>query len=457
MKQYSEEELRKVLGKELQTSGEADARLEQVYRKIRSGEIKKRPHHDRWYRAAGAAAAVVAAGVFCVSNPAIAARLPLIGHIFEEVGDQAAYPGDYGQVAMPLSTECETEAAVAKTESSPYIKVSDGMTVTLSEIYCNEVALYLSMELKADEPFENYAAEKDGSPILCLNGSAKFSFNEQETDLFGYLSGKLVDENTYIGLYRLDLREAKTDIADYVAAVEEQKEQEEKVTDNMKLYDELVKEVALPENFEVQIQIDRIVGDLNNPVSIYEAAGVEQPSEERLEAMSDEEWNAYMKDLESRVPEYFQYPSVYTNYWYDGPFAYDLQVQVDHERTVTVPVDEGSEGGYYMASVTRTPFELYVDEVGLGEGDGVLQVLDADGKLLETGMNGGSLDTLRVDGRDLSKIDLYSIPFEQWETCVKGDYFDTHETDENGKTLKELLDTYCTYHREVVIDSEIDN
>ena len=27
----------------------------------------------------------------------------------------------------------------------------------------------------------------------------------------------------------------------------------------------------------------------------------------------------------------------------------------------------------------------------------------------------------------------------------------------NGKTLKELLDTYCTYHREVVIDSEIDN
>ena len=60
---------------------------------------------------------------------------------------------------------------------------------------------------------------------------------------------------------------------------------------------------------------------------------------------------------------------------------------------------------------------------------------------------------LAIDDHDVSKVDIYWITWEDFEGWqIKGSYFDEHETNEDGQTLKDVLDSCCLYHREVVIE-----
>lgn len=464
-KNYTEQELRETLGQEMQTSREVDERLETVYQQIRAGEAKQkrgrgerdmqsgrrmeRDGHVRriWYRVAGTTAAILAAGIFCVSNPALAAKLPFIGHIFEEIGDESPYPGDYSAVGTALMTEntqetnggentqgvndaedgsstqnADSESAAAT--SQPYTQQADGLTVTLSEVYCNELALYLTMELKSEEPFAERFAMYGDAAWLQAQGTIKTDFTDGETFFLTYLNGKQADNCTYLAMCRID---KDTMLSAYGGSPD----------------------VQLPDTFEAEFAIDCFFGNRKDYVSIYEAAGVETPTEEELAAMTDEECRSYMQELYAAVPEYNTTPNQYENAWYEGPFSFDLSVAVDDEQTVTVAVDEETDD-LYVASVTRTPFELYLDLKNMAGYDGILQVLDADGKVLDTGANGGMENLLAIDGHDVSRIDIYYISFEDFENRqIKGSYFDEHETNEQGQTLKEVLEECCIYHREV--------
>ncbi len=490
MRSYSEQEMYRVLGKEMQVSETVEERLEQTYRQIRAQEKKKPRGRKLWYGAAGTAAAMLAAGVFCVSNPALAAQIPLIGHLFEQLGGDVSYPGDYSGVGAPLAAETETDAgagqealmetngaqaaytqtalaetngeqaaytqtALAETngEQAAYTQTAGGMTVTLSEVYCNEVALYLTMQLKTEEPMAGCLATwDDGSPILSLNGQLQFGYSDTPALLeTGELSGTLVDDCTYLGMYRLELAESLKDYTDFYKAVEEAGEVYDAQT--FAEYGDLIHVQELPEQFDVSISIDRIIGQRKNPVSIYEAAGVEAPTQETIDQMSDEEFHAWQAELLEQVPDYADYPSKYQNYWYDGPFAFDLNVSVDHDRTVTVPVDKGVEGGFWISSVTRTPFELLVDYSNPSGQNAILQVLDADGRRMTTGLRGGRDSMLSADGHDVSRIDVYWVAWDDFEgQKIKGSYFDEHEMNEEGQTLKEVLDNCSLYHCEVALE-----
>lgn len=46
------------------------------------------------------------------------------------------------------------------------VKTVDGTTVTLSEVYCNEMALYLSMTIHTEDKFPDTFITPDGKPIL---------------------------------------------------------------------------------------------------------------------------------------------------------------------------------------------------------------------------------------------------------------------------------------------------
>ncbi len=455
MRHYTEQEMYRVLGKEMQVSETVEERLSQTYQQIRAQRQPGRAHSRRlWCGAAGTAAAMLAAGIFCVSNPALAAQIPLIGHLFEQIGSDVSYPGDYSGVGTPLVPETETDGGE---QAAAYTQSANGMTVTLSEVYCNETALYVTMQLKTEEPMTDHLAMwNDGAePILDLRGEARFGYNDAPVQLMaGELSGKLADDCTYLGMYRLELAESLTDYSEFYKTLEEQGTDVMVDAQVLEEYGDLIRKNELPEQFDVSISIDQIVGYRKDPVSIYEAAGVEVPDEETIEQMSDEEFQAWQNELAEKVPDYEDYPSKYENYWYDGPFAFDLSVQVDHDRTITVPVDEDAGDGFAVFSVTRTPFELLIENnaVTVG-GDAILQVLDADGRRMSTGSRGGSENMLPVDGHDVSRIDIYRVSWEDFEgRKIKGSYFDEHETNEDGQTLKEVLDGCSLYHREVVLE-----
>ncbi len=159
-----------------------------------------------WQKFAGLAAGlalVLGLGFFCVGNQAAAEKLPLIGHIFEVMQENFRFKGDYSEVGTPLEEESvaeqlETAAEVEEMESvSQYTKTSDGITLTLSEVYCNGQAIYITMQLKSEEKFPKF-------DIFQFLASEAYSYpSVQGADPI--LEGKFVDDHTYAGMIRLDL------------------------------------------------------------------------------------------------------------------------------------------------------------------------------------------------------------------------------------------------------------
>ena len=88
--------------------------------------------------AAAAAAAVVGTLGLGYFNPVLAAKIPLIGKIFEEVGDDATYSGDYAEKKTVLTNEDYG----GKLDTSDYTVSDQGITLTASEAYCDGYSIF---------------------------------------------------------------------------------------------------------------------------------------------------------------------------------------------------------------------------------------------------------------------------------------------------------------------------
>lgn len=211
----------------------------------------------------------------------------------------------------------------------------------------------------------------------------------------------------------------------------------------------------IPDSFQVDLVCSKVIGSKKDVPTIYEVAGVTPLTKEELEAMSDGEWQAHMRHMDELVPDYSNYPNKYENFWYEGNYDFQLDIQVGDRDTKVYPVDDGNGKEYYVESVTVTPFEMSVKQVGREKSitnDLVLYVLDAEGKHIDVGLSGGAEDVLSVHGHDLSKVDIYYVSWDFWENEIKGTWFETHTVNEDGKTLKQLCDENNVYHQEVELE-----
>ena len=152
----------------------------------------------RWCSAAAAAIAVAA--VVCISNPTLAAELPLIGHIFERVQDDQQYPGDYSSKADRLAGTTVSE--------------SQGVTVTLSEIVCTDQSMNVSVMIESEEAFPERALQmsqtfgEDYGTRLFLTAEHQVDFMDHTAgaDEYGDLEvkGEFEDDHTFIGAFRIN-------------------------------------------------------------------------------------------------------------------------------------------------------------------------------------------------------------------------------------------------------------
>lgn len=195
---------------------------EDLDQRVRAGieEGKKRRKKIAFRKTAkvgmGMAAAVALASVLCISNPSFAAKMPLIGHIFEQVENNTSVKGDFSQVAETLTQSTENTA------DGTYTKTSNGITVTLSEVYYNKNAMYIAMSLYSEEPFPEDIKIKDHVKDYILDfdqaairGENTFSFMpDEKTFLFNYMEGKFVDDHTFTGMLRVDLSSLETEPTD---------------------------------------------------------------------------------------------------------------------------------------------------------------------------------------------------------------------------------------------------
>ena len=214
-------------------------------RKI-TGTAKPHRKFKTIYKAVlGMTAAAAVFSAVCITNPAFAENIPLVGNVFEQIGSSFGFYGDYSKYAKQLtdstgdaqyadSEENQDISKNVKTDQSEdqnttennnadktkdnesYSKTVDGTTVTLSEVYCNEMALYLSMTIHTEDKFPDTFITSDGKPNIMLseNSTVKYDYMDGKSNLFNaYLDGKMLDDNTYAGVLRIPVEDMTVDDA----------------------------------------------------------------------------------------------------------------------------------------------------------------------------------------------------------------------------------------------------
>ena len=150
--EVSDEKREKTLSREFSVPESVDKAKEQAFAKIRVASGQKMPqeearHHKPDRRRmrfmtkvmGGAVAAAAVFTVICVSNPALAENIPLIGHIFEELGENLGFSGDYSKYAKPLGEEKTAENEAIAAAGGPIyddyyklIEIPDSFTFTMN-------------------------------------------------------------------------------------------------------------------------------------------------------------------------------------------------------------------------------------------------------------------------------------------------------------------------------------
>ncbi len=203
---------------------------------------RKRLHRHKSLLRYGAIAAalllLLCARTLLVSNPSMAAKLPIIGRIFSMVQEKISYKGDYnkdaeiyrqddssqtqGKNMTHLSVSMPKEQDKTSQEN-PLVQTSNGLTITVSEANCSTQALYLALCIENEEEFpadfiktknmDGYLLDYD---MLYLKTNSYYDVpgltkKERPSGLeYGYstpyyIEGEFVDDHTFTGIIRVSL------------------------------------------------------------------------------------------------------------------------------------------------------------------------------------------------------------------------------------------------------------
>ena len=173
---------------------------------------KKEAYHKgmmkRWIGTAAVAGILVAcSGMFFYSNPAAASKLPIIGKIFEQVKEDITYSGDYEEKEV-----LDINQTADVLDSSVYTAKCKGVTITASEVYCDGYSVYLTAKIESENGgFDNipahYTRRFEEKTSQSIHAAATWKINGAEEDNFSVdriFEGKSVDDNTFIGMMKLD-------------------------------------------------------------------------------------------------------------------------------------------------------------------------------------------------------------------------------------------------------------
>ncbi len=478
---------------------------------------KRKKKTGKIFRTAmGITAAAAAFSAVCIVNPAFASNIPLIGNVFAQVGSSLGFAGDYKEYAKPLEKEnaaetpAKNEEELKETDSEEkkevtYSKTVDGTTVTLSEVYCNDVALYLSMIIETEDEFPQTGTWQDGTPLIDINNSSlDFSYNPSYSTAWGshingVLDGKMLDEHRFAGVLRVDLAETTYDYegseklyADRNAILLEQgidlMEEggyeklaaamgAENPTDQMiEEYcglnsEDYMKEITVPDKFDVSLNIRKIIGGLpEDQISVpempqefrdeYEAAMAEHGLDEaNYENFTEEEkeiehqlFTEMHRKYDEKYPDAMIDGSSYTSWTKEGGWDFTFEVEKNTDKNIVKEINLLDENGEGIVSLTKTPFELSL-ECKDSEAKYFPVVLDADGNLLDTGKAGGSVDMLAIANKDVSTVYVYLCDYIEYMDELKGYYWSPdYEEKAKTKTFKQLLDENAILKTEVTFD-----
>lgn len=508
------------------------------YGKKSTGTAKSHKKFKAVYKTAlGLTAAAAVFSTVCITNPAFAENIPLVGNVFKQLGNSLGFYGDYSKYAKQLTESAEgAQSADAdgsqegssnsqnvqvedqnttenhnadKTkDDQSYSKTVDGTTVTLSEVYCNELAMYLSMTIHTEDKFPDTFITSEGKPNIKLseNSTVKYDYMDGKSNLFNaYLDGKMLDDNTYAGVLRIPVEDMTVDDAGWTKFYEVRnaffKEKGIDVDSEDFSFDKLaqalgmdeysdeklpqvggpaisdyVKDIKVPDRFAMELDLKDIVGtlpddqdttpdipqDLRDEYNQKMAEHGISTDDADYESLTEEQknlehqfftemWNEYFE----RYPEAIEGNNRYNSWTLKGDWKFNVDVEKNTSDTVEKDVNVVDENGDGVLSITKTPFEITM-KMQDPETKYVAVMLDANGDMLpDGGVANGNADTYAIQDRDVSTVYIYLCDYYEYMDELKGYYWsDDYEEKAKTKTFKQLLDERAVAGTEVHFDTD---
>lgn len=465
LKNINENDLQKSLRRDAEIPAVVHDRINKAYRVIESRKIMQKPAPAdpfRWMKTggkiAGGLAAVMALGfIVCVSDPVMARDLPLVGSLFEKLQDNVSFFGNFADNASVLeepeaaapgeTTPEETSSAeTSPQENNLYTKTCDGLTITFSEIYANDQAIYLTMSAETPDAFPETMKDQNGKPIVSLLASTGFDFKGDGAPEIQYynLEGAFLDEHTYSCILRIDLAEAAKDFTEYNKQYDHMTQE---VLDEMgvsmdDLNDETDEGYALLSEFVDKVSAKG--GALQSYIKTIDIPDSFRLSLHITELRGDRPFDE--SEVNTEDPGSFEVPQ----YIFEGNWDFEIPVTVDTSRTVTLDINETNENGIGLKSVTKTPYELTVQEL-YDEGadsDCFLVALDAQGNRLPYNDSSGNTNNFAIQDRDISTVYIYILDYVQYMDELKGEEnYNNNENKPDGEKWRDLLEQYAKYHK----------
>ena len=503
-----------------------------------SGTVKSHKKFKAVYKTAlGLTAAAAVFSAVCITNPAFAENIPLVGNVFKQLGNSLGFYGDYSKYAKQLtdSTEdarsadadgsqegsnnsqnvqaedqntTENDNSDKTKDNESYSKTVDGTTVTLSEVYCNELAMYLSMTIHTEDKFPDTFIRFDGKPDIKLseNSTVKYDYMDGKSNLFNaYLDGKMLDDNTYAGVLRIPVEDMTVDDAGWTKFYEVRnaffKEKGIDVDSEDFSFDKLaqalgmdeysdeklpqvggpaisdyVKDIKVPDRFTMELDLKDIVGTLpddqdttpdipqdlrdeyNQKMAEHGISTDDADYESLTEEQKDlehqfftEMWNEYFE----RYPEANEGNNRYNSWTLKGDWKFNVDVEKNTSDTVEKDVNVVDKNGDGVLSITKTPFEITM-KMQDPETKYVAVMLDANGDMMPYGgVANSNADTYAIQDRDVSTVYIYLCDYYEYMEELKGYYWsDNYEEKAKTKTFKQLLDERAVAGTEVHFDTD---
>ena len=503
-----------------------------------SGTVKSHKKFKAVYKTAlGLTAAAAVFSAVCITNPAFAENIPLVGNVFKQLGNSLGFYGDYSKYAKQLtdSTEdarsadadgsqegsnnsqnvqaedqntTENDNSDKTKDNESYSKTVDGTTVTLSEVYCNELAMYLSMTIHTEDKFPDTFITSDGKPNIKLSedSTVKYDYMDGKSNLFNaYLDGKMLDDNTYAGVLRIPVEDMTVDEAGWTKFYEVRnaffKEKGIDVDSEDFSFDKLaqalgmdeysdenlpqvggpaisdyVKDIKVPDRFAIELDLKDIVGtlpddqdttpdipqDLRDEYNQKMAEHGISTDDADYESLTEEQKNLEYQFFTEMWNEYFErYPEAnegnnrYNSWTLKGDWKFNVDVEKNTSDTVEKDVNVVDENGDGVLSITKTPFEITM-KMQDPETKYVAVMLDANGDILpDGGVANGNADTYAIQDRDVSTVYIYLCDYYEYMDELKGYYWsDNYEEKAKTKTFKQLLDERAAAGTEVHFDTD---
>ena len=434
-----EKELRRMLSVNLEPSSIIDARMEEAYQMIRKAERKpesaKNPFVRRLLVGMGSVAAVfVLMAAFCVTNPVLAKEIPIVGGIFNKMSELFSF-GQIPEKETVILFQEENKTANQTSKggdameqstgnTAAYQKTSGNLTVTLTEQYATNQAVFIGINIKNTQEFAKMAVFTDGTQTMSLETREQYSFRDDAIPAWRYAEGKFTDAHTFEGIIRIDYSEINVDDRKYQEAVKNADEEGRPIIDDS-TYSQDMEEYEIPETFTMKLDITNVVGDLDEPLPLEE-----EKSQEELERMNDEEWQAYMKTLPQ---EWYDYPNRYQNWWQEGDWSYELTITKKDSASRVIEVNKTNSAGIGIKSIELSAVEMTLNTIE--GGDTIAVALDADGNKIENGSS--NVYELAIAGHDISKVYIYICDWDEYMDEIKGYGVSGNQHD---KSFQEVLE-----------------